>query len=97
VAASISLSRAKSSAVKAHLRALGLTGVVLERRNVVLFDMLAEGACPASRRAAPVVVVREASAGLQNCVLGGIVIGGGTLYRFPERELLDAEVAPVAI
>jgi hypothetical protein len=84
--------------VKAHLRALGLTGVVLERRNVVLFDMLAEGACPASRRAAPVVVVvKEASAGLQNCVLGGIVIGGGTLYRFPERELLDAEVAPVAI
>jgi hypothetical protein len=83
--------------VNAHFRALGLTGVVFERRNVVLFDMLAEGACPASRRAAPVVVVREeASAGLQNCAFGGIVIGGGTLYRFPDEGLLDAEAPSVA-
>jgi len=102
VAASSSLSRAKSSAVKAHLRVLGLTGVVFERRNVVPFDMLADGVCPANRRAAPVVcvvvdvtvVARAAAADLQNCEFGGMVIGGGTLYRFPEVGLLDAEDTP---
>lgn len=68
------------------------------------FAILAEGACPANRRAAPVVVVvaplpvpvAAAVVEVQNCELGGIVIGGGTLYRFPEEGLLEAEETPVA-
>jgi hypothetical protein len=71
------ISRARSSAVKAHLRALGLTGVVLENKKVQL-------PVGAPKRVVPLGEVTAVVE--QKGTLDGMLIGGGMLCRFTERE-----------
>jgi len=75
---SSALSRAKSSAVKAHLSALGLLGVVLEKKKVQLPVGAPKRDVPTAERRAVAEQKEE---------FGGMLIGGGILFRFTEREL----------
>lgn len=78
-AASISRSRARSSAVNAHLSALGLIGVV-ERAGVTHADgWVGLGARTIATLGPPSTAFEETAVDVQNCALDGIVIGGGTL------------------
>lgn len=74
------ISRAKSSAVNAHLRALGLTGVFLENKKVQVPVGAPKREVALSLFADVMAVVEQKGA------LGGMLIGGGILFRFTERE-----------
>ena len=86
------ISLAKSAAVKAHLSALGLTGVVFEMKKLQVPEAEPMG----TARRMPLATGTTGTP-LQNGALGGILIGGGMLFRLPERELLDADVVPLAL
>lgn len=82
--------------MNAHLSALGLTGVVFEMKKL---HVLEGGVLPVmdpllgdpGPGAVTVIVV------VQKGPLGGILMGGGMLLRFPERELAEADNAPLPL
>lgn len=88
-AASSCISLAKSAAVKAHLSALGLTGVVLEMKKLQVPEGELIGTPSLELLAGTAAAAVE-----QKGRLGGILMGGGILLRFAERELVVAEDVP---